>query len=155
MKKPNIFKRIFTFLQDWYDRYFLKFEKEGGAGVVVTNWVKEQFDNGNLEALAKFTPGEFDDHLVAKGKANLVPIFETYAKAHNLAVEGKSRLEVVQVVYNYVKSLGTRRSFWVEISGDLIVFLADGKIDWNEALILGQKVFWQLFNKNRRLGFTA
>lgn len=151
MKKPNIFKRIFTFLQDWYDRYFLKFETQGAAGVEITNWVKDQFEGGNLEAIANFTPTEFDDHLVAKGKQNLVPLLETYARAHNLAVEGKSRLEVVQVVYAYVSSLGSKRSFLVEISGDLIVFLADGRLDWNEALILGQKLFWQLFNKKRKL----
>ena len=151
MKKPNIFKRIFTFLKDWYERAFLKFETEGAAGVEITNWIKEHLDNGNAETIANFTPTEFDDYLVAKGKENLVPLFEAYAKAHNLAVAGKSKLEVIQAVFDYVKSLGSKRSFWVEISGDLIVFLSDGKLSWNEALILGQKLFWQLFSKDRKL----
>ena len=147
----NFFKKIFPFLKDWYERAFAKFETQGIAGVEVTNWFKEQFENGNAEAVASFTPTDKDDILVARGKQNLVPLLATYAKAHNLAVSGKTKLEVVQVVFDYLKSLGTRRSFWVDISGDLIVYLADGRIDWNEALILGQKLFWQFFNKNRKL----
>lgn len=151
MNKPNFFQRLFGKLSNWYDKLFLKFEDRGLAGVEATNWLKEQFENGNADAVANFTPSEKDDELVTKAKLNLLPALETYAKVHNLAIQGKSRVEIVQTVFDYLNSLLSRRSFWVDISGDLIVFLADGKIDWNEALILGQKLFWQLFNKKRKL----
>lgn len=155
MKKPNIFARLFGFAKNWYDKAFKIFEHEGAAGVIATNWLKENYENGNIEAVANFIPGEEDDILVAKAKQNVLPVLEAYAYAHNLAVQGEPRHKVVKVVFDHISTLKTRRSFWAEISSDLIVMLADGKIDWNEGLILGQKLFWQLFNKNRKLGLAA
>ncbi len=155
MKKSNIFTKFFSFLKGWYEKAFEKFEAEGYAGVVITNWIKFQLDNGTIDALVNLTTTEFDDELVAKGKKNLPALFAAYGEAHGLAVAGKSKHQVMIVVANYVKSLSSKRSFLVEISADVIVFLADGRIDWNEGVILGQKLFWQFFNKKRKLAIAA
>jgi len=152
MIKPNIFTRFFSFLKGWYELAFQKFETEGYAGVVLTNWIKDQLDEGYLENLARLTPTPYDDDLILKAKANLPALFEAYAKAHSLAIEGKTKRELMLTVAEYVYSLGSKRSFLVEISTDIIVYLADGQISWNEGLIIGQKLFWQFFNKKRKLG---
>ncbi len=151
MKKPSIFKRIFTFLQDWYERFFLGLENEGKAGVVVTNWIREQVEKGNAEAVAYYSPTPGDDALESKGKQHALFLLNAYAKSNSLPVDGKSKLEMVKIVFNHLKSMKSKRAFWVEISGELIVFLADGRLDWNEAVILGQKIFWQFFSKTKKL----
>ena len=155
MKKPNFFQRLFGLAKNWYDLFFEKLEDKGLAGVEATNWLKEKLENGDAEAIAYYTPTTKDDELVAKAKLNLVPLLAKYAEINGLFIEGKSRLQIVQTVFDYITSKKSKRSFWVEISGDLIVFLADGKIDWNEALILGQKIFWQIFNKKKKLAIAA
>lgn len=155
MKKENILKRFFSFLKGWYEKSFEKFEEEGRVGVELTDWVKNQLENGNADAIAGLTPWEWDNDLFAKGKEHIVPLFYAYAKAKNLAINDKDRVGVIRVVFEYLNSLGSRRSFWVEFSGDLIVSLADGKLSWNEAIILGQKLFWQFFNRERKLPLSA
>jgi hypothetical protein len=155
MKKPNILTRLFSFLKGWYEVAFQKFENEGYAGVVLTNWIKEQLDKGTFDQVTQLTPTDKDDLLLVKAKQNLPALFAAYGKAHGLAVEGKSNIEILVVVGSYVNSLTSRRSFLVEISTDIIVFLADGQISWNEALIIGQKLFWQFFNKKRKLAVAA
>lgn len=151
MKKPNIFKRVVTLFRSWYEQSFMDYELQGKTGVVVTNWLREQLDKGNPEAVAYYANVASEDPMIEKGKLQVFVALQAYAKAHNLPVEGKTRIEVVRTVFSHLRSLKSRRSFWVEISGDLIVFLADRKIDWNEAVILGQKIFWQLFSKTRKL----
>lgn len=143
MKKPNIFQRIFGFVESVWDKIFNQFFRDGNAAVIAVNTLKKALEGNAADFIVSITPTSADNIALVWAKTHILPAIEAWMQSRKLVAEGATREEVVHHLLDYISSVteDVKVDFLVRIAGDLAVYLSDGKLSIGEAIQLTQRIF--------------
>lgn len=112
------------------------------AAVEVVNIVKNNVENV-ADAIVKLTPSPKDDVFLAKAKLAVVKAMKHIGEAEGI-ISGNEKFEDALAAFIELLSSKTEKArlkFWVELAGQVVIILADGKVTISEAIALAQIVY--------------
>lgn len=143
-------KKLFKKISDWFKRILLvalpKYKQISKIAVDITNKLKAIVESEVLDIAVNLIPGDVDNVILDKIRNILPLVIKNVSLAAGIAFESENNSEVIQKLIDHLKSLNPegRKAFWVAFAGELNRALADGKISFEEAVILSQIAYKEL-----------
>lgn len=142
LKKIRL-RKIGEALKSLFGRQYKLFKENSELAVKITNTLKDALNNPLVDILTAIIPGDLDDKIKKKAREVVDRAAKEIAVAHKLVQASASNQEAWAGLIKHLQTIVPegRTAFWVQFSGKVNEFLADGKIDFNEGVILTQMLF--------------
>lgn len=141
MKK--VIKRIGQFFKKLFSDGFGFLRNNSEIAVKVVNIIKDIVESPLAPIVVDWTKTEVDDALlpVVKEKVNEVAI--KIGIAHGILQVDADNSDALEKLIDYIRGFNEdlRIDFWLRLSGEFNMALADGKITFAEAVALAQFVY--------------
>lgn len=152
----NILKKIaspFVSAYKWVAKLFSDAmdaaRKYSPVAVQVTARLKEIVESPIAGIVVDLIPGNTDNAILAVLRKVIPEVATKMAITHRIIHESETNADAVGGIVEYLKSLhpDARIGFWITFAGELNIALADNKITIDEAVILTQMAYKELFGK--------
>lgn len=139
-------KNLFSKASAYFNKIVAKakpfLEKEIPAAIAVVNMLKEVVNSPVATAITALTPNTADDLILAQAKTLLPKILLALRIARNTTNDHTPE----QIISDAIAELQSYdpnmlRGKWKNIEDELTAALLDGKLDWNEIVIVAQMAF--------------
>lgn len=137
----NFFKKVSEFLKGLFSDLFEELKKNSLIAVKITDGLKNAVESSTLDFVVdRLIKGEVDNFILEKLRVIVPEVAFKVAVIHGIVQESDSSSESIAKLIEYLKGLNpnARVSFWVLFSGELNLALADGKVNFAEAIMLSQ-----------------
>lgn len=142
----KLFALVFSKIGTWFRIAMLKgkqfLKKEVPTAIKVVEMIKQFVESPATPLLVRLIPGEVDDVVAAQLKLWLPKILIQLNLVNDIA-SLQTNDEIVQAVINRLREIPKvdRKAKYLEIASKLSTFLIDGKLTWEEIVVLVQTAY--------------
>lgn len=124
-------------------RLLKKFAEHGKVAYEFVQALKSAVENPVADWIVNITKTDLDNALLAKARVGINEILTRMAIAQGIIQQATSNSDVAAAIIAELKKRfpDGRKGFWVELAGEINVYLADGEISFAEGVSLSQKIF--------------
>lgn len=148
----KFFALIFSKIGNWFrlamvkGKVFLK--KEVPVAIGVVEMLKQFVESPATPLLVKLIPGQVDDVIAAQLQIWLPKILTELNLVNDIA-KLQTNDEIVQAVVNRLREIPKvdRKGIYLNVASKLSTFLIDGKLTWEEIVVLVQTAYAVQNNK--------
>lgn len=153
----KIFINVIQKIVGWYSITWDVLRDNSGVAVKVVDSLKNAVESPVADIVTAIIPSDVDDKIKAKLEAVLPVVAEKLAIAYGIIQISDKNTDSVAALIGYLKTINkdARVDFWIRLSGELNVALADGKISLSEAISIAQFVYSEKKKSNQSLAMVA
>lgn len=145
MKK--VFDKLKFTVRELFGKTYKWLRLNSELSVKVTSQLKKLVESPMADVITDLIPGEFDNGVKIILRKFIPQVAFKVAVFHNIMQESDSPKDAVDRIITYLQTLPVqgRASFWIRFSAELNIALSDGHISLDEAVILTQLAYKELY----------
>lgn len=141
-------KQILNWLTSLWTKVFKGYDwlrPRAIAAVNVVNMIKNNVSSV-ADTIVAITPTKKDDEFLVKAKKAAEKVVTEMAAVEGIIAGNETFETALQdfVAYLEGKTEKARLKFWVELAGQIVVVLSDGRVTINEAIALAQIIYGEI-----------
>lgn len=145
MKK--LFNRIRDFVKKIFGDSLEYLKKNSATAVKVTEELKKYVESNIADVAVGLIPGNVDNVILIQLRKIIPEVTIKVALGHNIIQASAVPSEALAKIIEYLKTLGKegRAAFWISFAAEVNLALSDGKLTFNEAVILSQLAYKEFY----------
>ena len=141
-------KQILNWLTSLWTKVFKGYDwlrPRAIAAVNVVNMIKNNVSSV-ADTIVAITPTKKDDEFLVKAKKAAEKVVTEMAAVEGIIAGNETFETALQDFVTYLegKTEKARLKFWVELAGQIVVVLSDGRVTINEAIALAQIIYGEI-----------
>ena len=141
-------KQILNWLTSLWTKVFKGYDwlrPRAIAAVNVVNMIKNNVSSV-ADTIVAITPTKKDDEFLVKAKKAAEKVVTEMAAVEGIIAGNETFETALQDFVSYLdsKTEKARLKFWVELAGQIVVVLSDGRVTINEAIALAQIIYGEI-----------
>lgn len=147
MKK--LINKLNFFIRTLFDKAYKVAKANSVIAVRVTQMLKTVVESPFMDIVTDIIPIDYDDEILYILRREIPKVAMKVAIFSNIVQESDKSADAVEKIILYLKGLNPqgRLGFWVTFAGELNIALSDGKLTFNESVILTQLAYNELYKK--------
>lgn len=149
MKK--LFAKVQAFIQKIFGNSLEYLKKNSAMAVKVTELLKKYVESPISDVAVNIIPGELDNAALIALRKVVPDVVVRVAIFHGIVQSSVVPSEAIDKILLYLKSMNkeARAGFWITFAAQINMALSDGKLTFNEAVILSQLVYKEFYEQKQ------
>lgn len=147
----NLFQQIVVWVKGVLGTLLDHFKSSAIIAVDITTKLRLIVESEVLDVAVDLIPGDLDNKILDKVRLVLPLVIKRVSLAAGIVSESDTNSEAIQKFIDHLRSLNPegRKAFWVTFAAEMNMALADGKLNFAEAVILTQLTYTE-FVKSKK-----